>query len=130
VTRFLSVTIKNRLEKMLARFTAAQWAPVTGVVETKDALLIDTELPGLTEKDIQVQIEGGILTISGERSIDKKVEEDDFRRIERSDGKFVRRFTLPPTWTARRSPPPSTTGCWRSRSRRRSRPSRAPSPWS
>jgi HSP20 family protein len=97
-------TLKNRLERMLARFTpetegelfAAQWAPVTDVVETKDVLMINTELPGLTEKDIKVQIENGILTISGERNIDKKVEEDNFRRVERSYGKFVRRFTLPP----------------------------------
>ena len=96
-------TLKNRFERMLARFTpevegelfAAQWAPTTDVVETKDALFINTELPGLAEKDIKVQIEGGILTIAGERNIDKKVEEENFRRIERSYGKFVRRFTLP-----------------------------------
>ena len=97
-------TMKNRLEKLLARFTpeyegelfTAQWAPVTDVVESKDALLINTELPGLNEKDIKVQIEGGVLTISGERTIDAKTEDKDFRRVERSYGKFVRRFTLPP----------------------------------
>jgi HSP20 family protein len=97
-------TLKSRIERTLARLTpesegelfAAQWAPVTDVLETKDALLINTELPGLTEKEIKVQVEGGVLTISGERSVDKKVEEDNFRRIERSYGKFVRRFTLPP----------------------------------
>ena len=95
-------TLKNRLDRMM-RFTPplqeeifnTQWAPPADVLETKDALLIKVELPGLTEKEIKVEIENGVLSISGERKLEKKEEEKNYYRIERSYGKFVRSFTLP-----------------------------------
>jgi hypothetical protein len=50
---------------------------------------------GFTEKDIKVEIENGVLSISGERKLEKKDEEKNYYRIERSYGKFIRSFTLP-----------------------------------
>jgi len=96
-------TLKNRLDRMMTRFTppfeeeifTTQWAPPADVLETKDALLIKIELPGFTEKDIKVEIENGVLSISGERKLEKKEEEKNYYRIERSYGKFLRSFTLP-----------------------------------
>ena len=72
-----------------------QWAPPTDIVETKDAIVIKTELPGMTEKDIKVEVENGVLTIQGERKFEKETTEKDYRRIERSYGNFLRSFTLP-----------------------------------
>ena len=96
-------TLKNRLDRVMNRFTPAfeeeifttQWAPPADVLETKEALLIKVELPGFTEKDIKVEIENGVLSISGERKLEKKDEEKNYYRIERSYGKFIRSFTLP-----------------------------------
>lgn len=96
-------TLKNRIDRMMTRFTppfegelfTTQWAPPADVLETKEALLIKVELPGLTEKDIKVEVENGVLSITGERKMEKKEEDKNYYRIERSYGKFIRSFTLP-----------------------------------
>lgn len=98
-------TLRNRMERLSTRFNfpgtdeemfQAKWAPTADVVETKDALLIKAELPGMTEQDITVQVENGVLTIEGERKLEKDTEEKGYRRIERSYGSFFRTFMLPP----------------------------------
>ena len=73
-----------------------QWTPPADVMESKDAIIIRTELPGFTEKEINVEFENGILTLQGERHFEKATAEKDYRRIERTYGKFLRYFTLPP----------------------------------
>ncbi len=73
----------------------AKWAPVADILETKDAYIIRAELPGIDEKDIDIEIENGTLTLKGERKFESKMEEKDFRRIERMYGSFFRSFTLP-----------------------------------
>jgi HSP20 family protein len=97
-------TLRNRMDRVMARIGntpdeelfAANWAPTADVVETKDAILIKAELPGVNEKDISVEIENGVLTMKGERKYEKETEEKGYRRIERDYGTFVRSFTLPP----------------------------------
>jgi HSP20 family protein len=99
--------LKTQMDRMLARFTpfppeyeeelfTGQWAPLADVVETKEAIIIRTELPGLTEKEIAVEFENGVLTIHGERKFEKETPEKGYRRLERSYGKFIRSFTIPP----------------------------------
>jgi len=94
-------TLRNRMDRLWTRFNAddetalADWSPTSDVVETKDAIIIKAELPGLEEKDVDVAIENGVLTIKGERNAEKETEEKGFRRIERSYGSFLRAFTLP-----------------------------------
>lgn len=73
-----------------------EWTPAADVVETRDAIIIRTELPGFNEKDIHVQFENGVLMIQGERQFEKETPEKGYRRVERSYGKFLRYFTLPP----------------------------------
>ena len=93
--------LRNRMDRLWSRMTAeedtalADWSPVSDVVETKDDIVIKAELPGIEEKDVDVQIEAGVLTIKGERKAEKEVEEKGFRRIERAYGTFLRSFTLP-----------------------------------
>jgi HSP20 family protein len=74
----------------------ARWTPTADLFETKDAFVVRVEVPGLTEKDIDVEIENNVLSVKGERKIEKEAEEKGYRRIERSYGKFLRAFTLPP----------------------------------
>jgi len=100
--------LRNRMDRLLNKInfeetpaltTTATWAPATDIVETKDALLVRCELPGIEAKDVSVEIENGVLTISGERTIEETTQEKNFHRVERAYGKFVRSFTLPPNFT-------------------------------
>ena len=77
-------------------FLTAQWTPVADVYETKDNLFVKVEIPGLTEKDIDITVEANVLTIQGERKIEEEKEEKGYYRMERAYGKFLRAFTLPP----------------------------------
>ncbi len=98
------MTLRNRMDRIMSRFTGepdeelftTKWAPTADVVETKDAIIIKAELTGMTEKDINVELENGVLTLKGERTLEKETEEKGYRRIERSYGTFNRSFTLPP----------------------------------
>lgn len=74
---------------------AEMWYPSVDMFEKEEALVIKAELPGLDKNDIDVNIEDGKLTLSGERKSESEVEEDKFYRRERTYGKFVRTFTLP-----------------------------------
>ena len=71
------------------------WHPVVDIFENDDHVVIKAELPGVDKKDISVDVKDRILTLSGERSSDSEVKEDNYYRKERSYGKFERSFTLP-----------------------------------
>jgi HSP20 family protein len=96
-------TLRDRMDRIMSRISGetdqelfpSKWAPTADVVETKDAIIVKAELPGLEEKDIAVEIENNVLTLRGERKLEKETEEKGYRRIERSYGSFSRSFTLP-----------------------------------
>lgn len=71
------------------------WAPAVDIRETESEFVAIAELPGLTKDDIQVSIEDNVLSISGERTLEKKTENDTYHRVERSYGAFSRAFSLP-----------------------------------
>ena len=75
--------------------TEGVWSPVVDIYETKDEIIIDAELPGMTQKEINVTVIDNILTIKGEKKQEKEVKEENFHRVERSYGCFSRSFTLP-----------------------------------
>ena len=75
--------------------TEGTWAPSVDIYETKDAIIIDAELPGLNQKDINVSVSDNVLTIKGEKKQEKEVKEENYHRVERSYGSFTRSFTLP-----------------------------------
>ncbi|KAK1378805.1 18.1 kDa class I heat shock protein-like [Heracleum sosnowskyi] len=64
--------------------------------ETPEAHVFKADLPGLKKEEVKVEVEEGkVLQISGERKTDKEEKNDKWHRMERSSGKFVRRFRLP-----------------------------------
>jgi len=67
------------------------------VDEDDQKLTFKVEIPGIDEKDIKVEIENNVLTVRGERKLEKDIEEENFRRMERHYGAFSRSFTLPST---------------------------------
>ena len=64
--------------------------------ETPEAHVFKADLPGLKKEEVKVEVEeGGVLQISGERSKEQEEKNDKWHRVERSSGKFLRRFRLP-----------------------------------
>ena len=84
----------NRGGNDLAR---GAWNPSVDIFENKDNIVLEAELPGMKPEDVHISIENNVLTIHGERRFEKKDEQDNFHRVERSYGSFTRSFTLPPT---------------------------------
>ncbi|MGA7853930.1 MAG: Hsp20/alpha crystallin family protein [Candidatus Acidiferrales bacterium] len=75
----------------------ATWAPAVDIYETENELVVKADLPDLQEKDIDVRITNNTLTIRGERKFENGIKEDNYLRIERSYGSFMRNFSLPNT---------------------------------
>jgi len=71
------------------------WMPAVDIYETKDAVCVRAELPGVDRDAVSVGVKDGVLRLQGERKFDKEVKEEDYHRIERSYGPFHRSFTLP-----------------------------------
>lgn len=69
--------------------------PAVDVRETPEALTFHAELPGLTKENVQITLENQVLTISGERRLEKEAKGETFHRVERTYGSFSRSFTLP-----------------------------------
>jgi HSP20 family protein len=76
------------------------WSPSVDIYENKDQIVLEAELPGMRPEDVNISVENNVLTIHGERKFEKKDEQDNFHRVERSYGSFTRSFTLPPTVAA------------------------------
>jgi HSP20 family protein len=71
------------------------WAPALDISERKDAYLVTVELPGVDLDDLEITLEGGLLTIQGERHFAPDASEQQFHRVERRYGAFRRSITLP-----------------------------------
>jgi HSP20 family protein len=75
--------------------SVADWTPAVDIVEEKDRFVMRADIPGVNAEDIDINMENGVLSVSGERHLESGDEIDGVRRIERRSGKFYRRFTLP-----------------------------------
>lgn len=73
------------------------WSPAVDIYETENSLVVTAEIPGVSEKDIDVRIENNQLVIKGERKFEKETKEENYHRIERVYGNFYRSFSLPNT---------------------------------
>jgi HSP20 family protein len=82
--------------------TTSQFAPPVDVYEDEHNVVLKVEVPGIDEKDIDVRVENNVLTVLGERKVEKEEKEENFRRVERQYGSFTRTFTLPSTVDAER----------------------------
>ena len=70
------------------------WAPAVDIYETEQELVVKADLPDVDPKDLDIRVENNILTIRGDRKFEKKVNEENYLRVERSYGSFARSFTL------------------------------------
>ncbi|PPJ47608.1 molecular chaperone [Rhizobium sp. KAs_5_22] len=70
-------------------------APSIDVVEKDDQILLTAELPGIAEDDIDISIQKGVLSLKGEKKMEKKDDKDNFHVVERRYGSFQRSMSLP-----------------------------------
>ena len=84
-------TRRERDEEM----SLGAWIPPVDIEEDQERIVLTAELPGFKEDQIDIQMEGGVLTIRGERKFEDKEDGKNYHRVERSYGQFVRSFTLP-----------------------------------
>ena len=78
-----------------SRTAVSGWTPATNLVETADAYEVSLELAGFERDDIEVTVDQGVLTITGERAEEHEGEERTYHMKERSVGRFSRSFSLP-----------------------------------
>ena len=90
--------------------TTAAWSPAVDIKEGEDAYVLSADMPGVDPKDIEVNMEKGILTIKGERSTEAAQERARYSRVERVSGSFYRRFSLPDTADAEKISAKSSNG--------------------
>jgi len=84
----------ERFDRSSEEGSLATWAPAVDIHETEHELVVKADLPGVKPEELDVRVENNILTIRGERKFEKKVNEDNYLRVERSYGSFSRSFSL------------------------------------
>jgi HSP20 family protein len=72
-----------------------RWAPAMDLLETEDHFVLRADLPGMTESDVNIELEDNVLTVSGERKAEREEKREGFYRVERAFGSFSRSLTLP-----------------------------------
>jgi HSP20 family protein len=98
-------TIQNEMNRLFNTFfdTPTQgnggayrrWVPAMDLVETDGEYVLKADLPGLSESDVNIELEDRVLTISGERKAENEERKEGYYRIERSFGSFARSLTVP-----------------------------------
>jgi HSP20 family protein len=76
-------------------FPLTRWTPACDVYETDKEIVVKAELPGLKKENVYVNLENNVLTIHGERKFEEETRKEDYHRVERAYGEFMRSFTLP-----------------------------------
>jgi HSP20 family protein len=71
------------------------WVPTVDIHEEQDKFVVRADLPGVESKDISITAENRVLTLRGQRQFERSENQKGFERLERVEGSFLRRFTLP-----------------------------------
>ena len=97
--------IQSRLSRLFGERSArgadeealffGDWAPAVDIHETDKEYLIKADLPEVKKEDVKVELVDGVLTLQGERKLEKEEKGKKFHKIERAYGKFVRLFAVP-----------------------------------
>jgi HSP20 family protein len=72
-----------------------QWRPTADIIENDKEYTIKAELPEVKKEDIDIKVENGMLTLSGERRVEKSTDDEKQHRRESFYGRFARSFSLP-----------------------------------
>jgi HSP20 family protein len=96
-------TIQNEMNRLFNTFfdqpaptsTARRWLPPMDLLETAEHYVLRADLPGLSDGDVNVQLQDNLLTVSGERNAEHEQQQEGYHRLERAFGAFSRSLTLP-----------------------------------
>jgi len=97
-------SIRKEMDRVFDRFfdlkwdelpAITEWAPALDLSETKEAIVVKAEVPGLEPKEIEIALQGDLLTIKGEKKQEKEEKGEHYHRMERSYGAFARTVRLP-----------------------------------
>jgi HSP20 family protein len=101
-------TIQNEMNRLFNTFfdtpagqghqsatSMRRWLPAMDLLETPEDFVLKADLPGLSEKDVTIELEDNVLTISGERKSEHEESKEGYYRVERAWGSFTRSLTLP-----------------------------------
>ncbi|MBN1882728.1 MAG: Hsp20/alpha crystallin family protein [Deltaproteobacteria bacterium] len=102
------LTLQDRMDRLFEEsisrnrvfeqsFASGVWSPAVDIYETNDEIVLKAELPGLKKDDVSIEITDNTLILTGERTFEKDIKEENYHRIERSYGSFSRTFSLPTT---------------------------------
>lgn len=93
--------LRRRMDRLFDDYSRGEsdelsrWWPQVDVCETADHFAIHADIPGLDKKDIKITLQDNVLTLSGEKKLEREEKERNYHLIERSQGQFSRSFTLP-----------------------------------
>ena len=98
-------TIQDRMNRLFQdsyggqdqELSTSAFAPPVDVYEDEHNIVLKVEVPGIDEKDIDIRLENNTLVVRGERKFEKEEKEENYHRVERRYGSFVRSFSLPNT---------------------------------
>jgi HSP20 family protein len=94
LARLLGLTPGN-MDTGREMLTTTEWSPSVDIVEDAKEWLVKADLPEMKKEDMKVTVENGVLTMTGERKLEKEEKNKKYHRVERSYGSFLRSFTLP-----------------------------------
>ncbi len=77
--------------------TSDRWLPPVDILEKDGNLILRAEVAGIDEKDIDLKLEGNVLTLKGEKKLEHEQDRNNYHRLESFHGSFTRSFTLPDT---------------------------------
>ena len=84
----------NVLEHSGEESNLTSWAPAVDIYETEHELVVKADLPEVDPKELDIRVENNLLTIRGERKFEKRLNEENYLRVERAYGSFSRSFSL------------------------------------
>ncbi len=95
INRLFDQTLKTFHPEGEEELERGTWVPAVDIHETDESFVVKADLPGMNKEDIQIDIKDSTLTLKGEKKFEEKVSKDNYIRVERTYGTFIRSFTLP-----------------------------------
>jgi HSP20 family protein len=77
------------------RGSGGEWVPAVDISETPEEIFLRAEIPGASEKDVNVSVTDNVLTLKGEKRQESAAKGENYHRVERTYGAFQRSFSLP-----------------------------------
>lgn len=95
--------LQNEMNRLFSGFQQAPqeelltsaWSPQVDIYEDAEGIRLHADLPGVNQKDLDLQVDNGMLTVRGERKLQNEDKKENYHRIERYHGSFTRSFMLP-----------------------------------